>query len=294
VRLVPGRPGERRQPDRRGHGRLNADFGREAGRHVFGRDAAAYDRARPPYPERVYELLGERCGLGPGTRVLEIGAGTGLATRRLVELGAEVVAVEPDAAMAALLDDPAAEVRVAAFEDVRLESETYDLAVSATAFHWVDEAVGLRRVHEALRPGGWFAEWWNLFGDPRRLDAFHLATTHVVGGLPEGPSKGGGASGPSYALDVDARLAALEAAGLVDPKHEELRWDGVFDTAGIRALYATFSPIGRLSDQERERVLDGVAQVADEEFGGHVVRPFLTAIYTARRRPGPAAPGPSS
>src|SRR5262249_47002049 len=160
------------------------------------------------YPERVYGLLQQRCGLGPGARVLEIGAGTGLATRRLVGFGARVVAVEPDAAMAALLEG-LAEVRVSAFEDVPLESGAYDLAASATAFHWVDEAVGLRRVFAALRPGGWFAQWWTQFGDPDRPDAFHLATQHVVGGLPEGPSRGGGTHAPPFALDADPRRAAL-------------------------------------------------------------------------------------
>ncbi len=258
-----------------------SDFGREVGRRVFGRDASAYDAARPPYPELVYDVLRRRCGLRPGTRVLEIGAGTGIATRRLVELGAEVVAVEPDPAMAALL--PRVEVRVAPFEEVELETAAYDLAVSATAFHWIDEAAGLRRVVDALRPGGWFAEWWTMFGDPDRFDAFHHATSHVVGGLPEGPSKGGARTGPAYAVDRDARRAALEAAGFVELDDERTTWDAAFDPAGIRRLYGTFSPIGRLADAERERVLDGVERVAAEEFGGRVVRPFVTAIYSARR-----------
>src|SRR5262249_38175362 len=158
-------------------------------------DAAAYDAARPEYPERVYELLRERCGLRPGARTLEVGAGTGLATRRLVAAGADVLAVEPDASMAALLP-AAAQVQAAAFEDVELDPASFDLAVSATAFHWVDEPVGLRRVARALRPGGWFAQWWNMFGDPDQLDAFHLATQSIVGGLAEGPSRGGGREGP--------------------------------------------------------------------------------------------------
>jgi SAM-dependent methyltransferase len=263
---------------------MPSDFGREVGRTVFGRDAAAYHANRPPYPELVYDVLRRRCGLRPGTRVLEIGAGTGLATRRLVELGAEVVAVEPDAAMARLLEPlRGVEVRVAPFEDAVLEDGAYDLAVSATAFHWIDEAAGLRRVAAALRPGGWFAEWWTQFGDPDRLDAFHFATQEVVGGLPEGPSKGGAKSGPTYSLDRDARRGALEAAGFVDLADERTTWDAAFDPAGIRGLYGTFSPIGRLADAEREQVLDGVERVAAEEFAGRVVRPLVTAIYCARR-----------
>ena len=53
---------------------------RSEGRTVFGRDPALYDRARPGYPERVFEILRDRCGLRPGTAVLEIGPGPGTAT----------------------------------------------------------------------------------------------------------------------------------------------------------------------------------------------------------------------
>ena len=70
---------------------------RSEGRALFGRDSALYERARPDYPERVYQLLVERCGLASGCRTIEVGAGSGQATKRLLELGARpLVAVEPD------------------------------------------------------------------------------------------------------------------------------------------------------------------------------------------------------
>ena len=76
---------------------------REEGRRVFGTDPETYDRARPGHAERVYEILVERCGLGPGTSVLEVGPGTGQATRRLLELGADpLVAIEPNEDLARL------------------------------------------------------------------------------------------------------------------------------------------------------------------------------------------------
>src|SRR5262249_3045064 len=126
------------------------------------------------------------------------------------------------------------------------------------------------------------AIWWNTFGDPWRPDDFHLATQHVVGGLAEGPSRGGGRTGPPFAVDTASRRAALEAAGFTEIADELLRWDLTLDAAGVRALYATFSPILLLREADRERALDGVARVAAEEFGGSVTRPCVTAIYTAR------------
>src|ERR1043165_1521417 len=77
---------------------------KEFGRRAFGGDPAGYHAARPAYPNWVYETLTSRCGLRRGTAVFEIGAGTGIATHRLLALGADpLVAVEPDARLADFL-----------------------------------------------------------------------------------------------------------------------------------------------------------------------------------------------
>ena len=143
---------------------MSGRIGREEGRRLFGLDPAAYDAARPGHAARVYEILVERCGLAPGTHVLEIGPGTGQASRELVRLGADpLVALEPNPALAAYLVDSLGarvDVRVEALEDAELLTEYFDLAVAASSFHWVDEPVGLARVVDALRPGAWIALWW--------------------------------------------------------------------------------------------------------------------------------------
>jgi len=261
---------------------------RREGRRLFGADPAAYDRARPGHPDGVYGFLVERCGLEPGKAVLEVGPGTGQATRRLLELGANpLVAVEPDPALAAYLNEALGariELRVVALEDAALPPGSFDLAAAASSFHWIEEALGLGRAFEALRPGGWFAMWWTLFGDESRPipDPFRDAIDPIVGELPSSPSEGRWGR-PRFALDIDARAAALRAAGFEQYEHELIRWSFEWNTAGIRALFATFSPIARLQEPRREAVLDAVANVAADEFGGHVTKPLLTSLYTARR-----------
>jgi SAM-dependent methyltransferase len=260
---------------------------RREGRRLFGIDPAGYDLARPGHPDRVYDVLVERCGLGPGARVLEIGPGSGQATRRLLELGADpLVAVEPDPALAGYIGKSLGQrvdVRVAALEDVELEEAPFDLVVAASSFHWVDEATGLAKIAAVLRPGGWWAMWWTLFGEGQRKDAFMRAIDPLFVDLARSPSSGSGTGRPAYALDLDARLACLARAGFEDLEHELVRWSASWDTAGIRALYATFSPISRLEEPRRTTLLDDVARVAEREFGGRVDRILTTSLFTARR-----------
>ncbi len=254
---------------------------RSTGRSVFGRDAAAYDRARPGHPDEVYDVLRERCGLGPGTKTLEIGPGTGQVTRRLLELGASrLVVVEPDPELAAYLSSATggvSEILRAPLEEVELADDEFDLAVAASSFHWIDAERGLAAIMRALRPGGWWAMWWTHYGDRTRPDPFRDAIDPLVGGLSSSP----GARG--FARDPEAALGALADAGFEGGRLDSIHGTYEFDAAGIRALFASFSPFIVLEDAERERLLDEIARIADAEFGGRVVKPVLTPLYTARK-----------
>ncbi len=262
-----------------------ARIDRREGRQLFGYDPASYDLARPGHPEQVYEILETRCGLRRDTRILEVGPGTGQATRRLLGREDALVLVEPNVRLADHLEktlgDEVAVLR-SALEQALLPRESFDLAVAASSFHWVDEAAGLAAIHAALRPGGWAALWWTLFGEGSAPDAFICATTPLLEGLDSSPTKG--TSGrPAHALDVDARVAALQAAGFVDVEHELVRWEASWDAAGIRALYGSFSPILRLEEGERARLLDEIEHIATRDFGGRVQRVLTTSLYTARK-----------
>jgi SAM-dependent methyltransferase len=124
----------------------------------FGGAADIYDRARPDYPAEMFAHI---AGHLPGPRVLEVGAGTGTATRGLTALGVEVTCVEPDPRMAAVLarrtaGGPPVHIEVETFESARLEGP-YDGLVSAMAWHWTDPASRLDRAAGLLRPGGFLA-----------------------------------------------------------------------------------------------------------------------------------------
>lgn len=129
----------------------------------FGAGAAAYEAARPGYPDEAIAVLRDDVAVGEGTRVLDLAAGTGKLTRRLVELGASVIAIEPVPAMrdqlAAVL--PHLDVREGTAEEIPVDDASVDVVTVAQAFHWFDAPAALDEIARVLRPQGRLALLWN-------------------------------------------------------------------------------------------------------------------------------------
>ena len=260
---------------------VDLKFGREA----FGGDPAGYHAVRPGYPDWVFEMLADRGCIFKDAATFEIGAGSGLATRRLVDLGANpLVIIEPDARMAGFLGETiqadGLSILTAPFEDAVLPENSFDLGISVTAFHWLNEDVALAKIAGLLRPGGWWCMIWNVFGDPGRHDPFHEATRELLKG-PSSPADGVG--NMPFALDVESRIAALERTNNFEAiEYHVTEWPWVLDARQTTALYATFSNI--IIRPDRDLVLNELGRIATEQFAGKVTRNMATCIYIARRK----------
>lgn len=255
----------------------------KAGRQLFGDDPRAYDVVRPPYPEAVFSLLKDTGALYPGARTLEIGAGSGLATRRLLELGANpLVAIEPDARFHGMLALPNVTVLPAGFEETHLHRGSFDLVAVATAFHWLDAGSRVVRIADALEPGGSVALFWNVFQDPTRPDRFHVATRELLGSLEVSPSAT--PDGLPFALDRPAREHEFLSSGrFACTAYQETHWSIVLSAPQIRALYGGFSSLARLPAEQRSIILDRLAEIAESRFGGRVTRNMTSVAYLFRR-----------
>ncbi len=129
----------------------------------FTRGSSAYERARPGYPDAARAFVTRTFTLGPEKTVVEIGAGTGKWTRQLVLTGAQVVAVEPLAAMRRQLRQAVPGVKVVPRrgEETRLPDASVDLVTIAQAMHWLDGPRALEEFRRILRPGGGVAVVYN-------------------------------------------------------------------------------------------------------------------------------------
>lgn len=252
---------------------------RAVGTTAFGADVAGYAAGRLDYPVEVFVILAERGGLAPGVSVLEIGPGTGHATRELLDAGAaRVVAVEPDPELSAHLRewyDPRLDVATMAFGPAVPGDSSFDLIVAATAFHWLETGPALADVRRLLKPGGHFAMWWNVFREPGEDHLFDA----LFDGLARPPSM---MTDQHYSLDAAARIADLAAAGLTGSEHVMLERRISMTPASLRALFATFSAVRQLPREQREARLGTVEAQALRERGERFDRIFQTPLYVAR------------
>ncbi len=129
--------------------------------------------------------------------------------------------------------------------------------------------------------------WWNVYQDPDRSDPFRDAVTPLVQELRavapsfKGEPRAVLPRGLARALDVKAREAELSTAGFHRIEAERLHWIAVFDAAGIRALYASFSFMREVPAEHAEAALDRIAEIAETGFGGTVARACVTQLYLA-------------
>jgi SAM-dependent methyltransferase len=129
---------------------------------VFDDVAENYDRERRGYPDELVDAACAYGELGPGDRVVEVGAGTGLLTASLVARGLTVDAIDPGANMIRLAErrvgeDAGVRFHRGKFEEVTLPQRAFAAVFSATAFHWIEPSVGWARGADLLAPGGMLA-----------------------------------------------------------------------------------------------------------------------------------------
>jgi SAM-dependent methyltransferase len=125
-----------------------------------------YQRFRPGYPPGVVELLRNECGLSERSVVADIGSGTGIFSRLLLETGAEVIGVEPNLEMRHAGEEflaayPRFQSVAGTAEATGLAESSIDLMTAAQAAHWFGLEQARREFRRTLKPAGWVALIWN-------------------------------------------------------------------------------------------------------------------------------------
>jgi SAM-dependent methyltransferase len=263
--------------------------GKPAGRRaIFDGAAESYDRARPEYPPALFDDLIRQSGVASGDRVLEIGCGSGKATRPLADRGLHVTCVElgpklATAARAALAGYPDVEVVHAAFEEWHPpDAAPFDLVVAATSWHWIDPDVRYRKTFELLRPGGHLAFWSAAHVFPDGGDPFFRQLQDVYDEIGEGLPPGAAWPRPGELPDDRDEI---EATGLYDVVGvEQYDWEVLYDADGYLELLDTFSGHIAMAAWQRERLYGEIRRRLGERRDGRLRRGWGAVLHVARRR----------
>jgi len=280
---------------------------------VFDGIATLYDRARPGYPPAALADLVRRCRIDEATRILEVGCGTGQLTRQLAPTGAAIHCVEPGPALARLArrnlaGRPNVEITTVAFEDLEARPGSYDVVVSATAFHWVDPTVSFAKAAELLHPGGCLALLTNAHGD----GGSHT-TASIAGPVAElhrqlAPEVGEWTFPTSEEIrhkaeaggDVAAVWARLERKLSEYPDVSDLfepptvatyPWLATYDRDAYLDVLASQSSYALMDPGRRAELLQGIGRLVDEQLGGVVTKEYVTVLTVARTWPTPRGAG---
>ncbi|MEV0720117.1 class I SAM-dependent methyltransferase [Asanoa sp. NPDC050611] len=246
----------------------------------FGVVAEAYERFRPGYPEELFDLVLAYAGR-PLRTALEIGAGTGKATRLFARHGVAVTATDPDPAMLAELrrQVPANVTTVrAAFEDLR-PGERYGLVYAAAALHWTSPDGRWSRVAALLEPGGVFASCGGPYqlADPAVEKAVHAARAPFLDS-DEIPSPDG--TPPEHEMQWPG-TELLRAEWFTDVRQSVIKRRLTMTAAEYVGHLSTVSAYLQLPAADREQVFGQVLRVLPETVD--IVADIV--VHLARRRP---------
>jgi len=259
---------------------------RERLRSTFDEVPELYDRARPGYPAALFDDLIRDASLRPGSRVVEIGPGTGQATRALAERGLAVTAVELGPGLAAvarrnLAGFPGVEVVTADLETWEPALGGVDAVVAFTSFHWLDPAVRFATAALLAGPAGVLAVVETRHVGPAGADPFFVEVQDDYLAVTDETE----ASPPPHPDEVTGLAAEMNASGFfrVVAEHRYV-WDVTYTAEEYVDVLETYSGHRAWDREVREQLYERIRARISRRPEGTIRKTYLATLDVAERR----------
>ncbi|WP_371601232.1 class I SAM-dependent methyltransferase [Streptomyces sp. NBC_00564] len=246
----------------------------------FGVDAQRYDQARPGYPDTLVTRIVTG---SPGSDVLDVGCGTGIAARQFQAAGCTVLGIEPDARMADFARARGLQVEVATFEAWQPAGRSFDAVIAAQSWHWVEPVAGVVKAARVLRPGGRLAIFGHAYEPPTEVaEPFAAAYRRAA---PDSPFNGQPARRPlglyqaAYAKFADK---IRETEQFNAPEQWRFDWEQSYTRDQWLDLLPTTGGLTQLRPDQLAQILDEVGRAIDS-LGGRFTMNYTTLAATAVR-----------
>jgi len=249
-------------------------------RVVFDRVAAEYDAMRPGYPEDAITFAVPVAPVDGG-RLLEVGCGSGQATRSLLERGYRITAIDISPNLLTIArnhfgDRDNLTFLQTSFEEFSADrTDAYDVILAPSSWHWIDPEIGFQRASDLLRSGGLLSIMAHITPSPRR--GFDQVVQSVYSRVvpewtirPETRTTSDVIRGFAVAMEGSGRFESVEAA--------EFLWTRTMERDEYLRLLGTYSDHRSLPDAQFRELCTGIGELIDREYGGRIEREFATFV----------------
>ena len=237
---------------------------------TFNTASTLYEEIRPGYPEKLIEDVLDISGIENNSRILEVGCGTGKATRPFAERGYELVCLDIGADLIVVAREKLKEFPNVSFIEQAFEAwkseDKFNLVISATAFHWVDPNVRYLKASEVLRSDGSLAVFSNqhvrkeegFFAKSQSLyDQYYLPLT---------------ADRPTHATD----MPGVEA--FRSPIRRVYSWTQTYSSEQYIKLLNTYSDHIALPDKNKRLLFEGIVNLIETKYNGQVTKHYEAVL----------------
>jgi SAM-dependent methyltransferase len=256
-------------------------------RTTFNAAADLYQRARPEYPEPLYDTLVRATGIEAGDRLLEIGCATGKATIPLARRGFRITCIEIGSELAAaarrnLTEFPGVEIIAGAFETWHPPgADRFDLVFAATAWHWIDPATRYQRAWELLRQGGHLALWSATHVIPHGGDPFFSEIQEIYEDIDEGVPDGWAPIRPGQLPDSRAEIDETGLFEVIAVRHFD--WEINYTAEEYLQLLDTFSGHIAMAASKRDHLYAEIRRRLAQRSDGRLRRHWGAVLQVAHR-----------
>lgn len=253
---------------------------------IFDQAASDYEETRPGYPKELIQDIITISNIPKNGLILEIGCGTGQATVPFAEQGYSMTCLDIGGELIAkaaqkCISYPNVKFEASSFENWNITEAIYDLVISATAFHWIPPEIGYPKAAHALKDTGYLALFWNFHPTPY-TGFFQIVQSIYQDIVPEWKP-----ASSNQSLTERIELTRLDIAkfGLFESvKVHQYPWERYYNTQSYLRLLNTYSDHRQLEESRKLRLFERIGELIEKQYGGVVSRPYLTALYIARKK----------
>ncbi len=249
----------------------------------FDEAADYYDQYRPSYPQALIDKIIGESKLEDSAQILEVGAGSGKATALFVDRGYRLTCIEPGANLAAIGEKKFQKTQQVKFITTRLEHwqeepDTYDLAISAQAFHWVPKPIGYHKCAKSLKDNRYLCLFWNMYLNDLSDVGRHLRDV----------CKGYGVLLLNTKEEIEKRIKTIvqeieDSSVFNIPNVYQFPWSVDHNVEEFICFLKTGNGYLGLEEDRREELNNQLEQIF-HKAGGMITRKFICVLFMAQKK----------